>query len=65
MLGDREVEAYIRSWNLLPSRGGQFEVNINGELVFSKLELSRHAQPGEVKGIIVRKLAATKKEAGY
>ncbi len=37
---------------LLPSDGGRFEVTINGKLVFSKLALQRHAQPGEVIGLV-------------
>ena len=64
MLGDREIEAYIRSWNLIPSSGGRFEVTVNGDLVFSKLELGRHAEDGEVKAIIVKKLEDARKNAG-
>lgn len=29
--------------HLIPSRGGLFEVKVDGELVFSKLETDRHA----------------------
>jgi len=32
----------------VPSRGGVFEVDVEGERVFSKAELGRHAEPGEV-----------------
>ncbi len=49
VMGDRGVEAYIRSWRLIPSRGGVFEVMVNGELVFSKKALGRHAEEGEIK----------------
>ncbi len=33
---------------LVPSRGGRFEVLRDGEPVFEKSKLGRHAQPGEV-----------------
>jgi selenoprotein W-related protein len=52
----REIEAYVRSWRLIPSTGGVFEVTVNGEKVFSKKELGRHAEPGEVKALIEEKL---------
>jgi selenoprotein W-related protein len=52
----REIEAYVRSWRLIPSTGGVFEVTVNGDKVFSKKELGRHAEPGEVKALIEKKL---------
>lgn len=58
MLKDREIEAYVRSWRMLPATGGKFEVMLNDELIFSKKQLGRHAEPGEVKAIIEEKLAA-------
>jgi selenoprotein W-related protein len=33
---------------LVESSGGVFEVTLEGELVFSKMQLGRHATPGEV-----------------
>ena len=54
---EREIEAYIRSWRLIPSKGGVFEVVVNGELVFSKKALGRHAEPGEIRNIIEQKVA--------
>ena len=33
---------------MVPSSGGVFEVTADGELVFSKKALKRHAEPGEV-----------------
>lgn len=38
---DAEVE-------LVEGSGGVFEVAVDGDLVFSKMELGRHAKPGEV-----------------
>ena len=60
MLGDREIEVYVRSWNLLPSKGGVYEVTVNGEVVFSKKAIGRHAEPGEVKAAIVNRLESIK-----
>jgi len=37
---------------LVESSGGRFEVSLDGELVFSKKKLGRHANPGEVVGLI-------------
>ena len=56
ILGEREIEAFIRSWHMIPSTGGKFEVSVNGELVFSKKGEGRHAEPGEVRTAIVKKL---------
>ena len=41
---------------LLPSAGGVFEVSINGELVFSKKNLGRHANAEEIQAIVQAKL---------
>jgi selenoprotein W-related protein len=39
---------------LVPSSGGVFEVTVDGNLVFSKKALRRHAQPGEILQLIAR-----------
>ena len=33
---------------LVPSRGGVFEVDVDETRVFSKTQLDRHAEPGEI-----------------
>jgi selenoprotein W-related protein len=33
---------------LIPSRGGVFEVMLDGELVYSKKETGRHGEPDEI-----------------
>jgi selenoprotein W-related protein len=43
---------------LIESSGGVFEVVLDGDLVFSKSELGRHAEPGEVMGIIQERLSS-------
>jgi selenoprotein W-related protein len=57
ILGEREIEVYVRSWTLIPGTGGKFEVTVNGELVFSKMALGRHANPGEVRQLVLEKLS--------
>jgi selenoprotein W-related protein len=44
----------IESLTLVPSDEGRFEVNVNGQLVFSKLALRRHAEVGEITDIIFK-----------
>jgi selenoprotein W-related protein len=48
----KNYEHLIESLVLIPSDGGRFEVTINGQLLYSKLELHRHAEPGEVLGLV-------------
>jgi len=48
----KEYEHVIESVALIPSDGGRFEVSVNGELVFSKLQAKRHAEAGEVVNLI-------------
>lgn len=51
----KQYEHLIETITLVPSDGGKFEVTANGNLLYSKLETHRHAEPGEVVGL-VRKL---------
>ena len=55
LLEDKELEAQIESLMLIPTIGGKFEIMVNGELVFSKKTLGRHAEPGEVYGLVKAK----------
>ncbi|GAB4505536.1 MAG: hypothetical protein Fur0043_25320 [Anaerolineales bacterium] len=48
----KQFEDQIESLNLIPSDGGRFEVSVNGQLVYSKLQTHRHAEPGEVVGLV-------------
>lgn len=50
----KDYEHVIESVALIPSDGGKFEVSVNGELVYSKLETKRHAEAGEILTIISR-----------
>ncbi len=47
-----EFEHVIESVTLIPSDGGRFEVSVNGTLIYSKLQTKRHAEPGEVVGLV-------------
>lgn len=38
--------------DLLASSKGRFEVVLDGETIFSKAELGRHAEPGEVAALV-------------
>jgi len=51
-----EFEPHIASWKLIPSKGGVFEVTVNGELIFSKKELGRHAEIDEVRKLLKAKV---------
>ena len=57
LLGDKELLAHVRSWNLIPASGGLFEFVVNGELLYSKKETGRHAEEGEIRGIFEKYLA--------
>jgi selT/selW/selH-like putative selenoprotein len=45
-------EPEIESITLIASDGGHFEVTVNGNLIYSKLETHRHANEGEVNALI-------------
>jgi len=64
ILGDRDFEYFIADWKLIPASGGLFEVTVNGELIFSKKNLKRHANPGEIKAVIWEKIQAIKQAKG-
>ena len=53
ILQERDLEYFIRSWQLIPSSGGVFELTVNGELLYSKKALGRHAEAGECKRLII------------
>jgi len=49
-------EADIESVTLVPSSGGRFEVTVNDQLIYSKLRTGRHAEQGEVLGLVEKTL---------
>jgi selenoprotein W-related protein len=48
----KEFEPEIESITLVPSDGGRFEFSIDEKLVYSKLATHRHAEPGEITGLV-------------
>ncbi|MCB0119071.1 MAG: SelT/SelW/SelH family protein [Anaerolineales bacterium] len=48
----KDYEHVIETVTLVPSDGGRFEVSVNGELIYSKLQTKRHAEAGEILGLI-------------
>jgi selenoprotein W-related protein len=42
----------ILSIELVPSSGGRFEVTLDGELIFSKANLGRHAKRHEIAALV-------------
>lgn len=52
----KNYEADIEKITLVPYQGGCFEVTANDRLLYSKLHTDRHAEPGEVLGLIKKYL---------
>ena len=48
----KHYEHLIEEIKLIPSDGGRFEVTVNGQLLYSKLNLHRHAEQGEILGLV-------------
>jgi selenoprotein W-related protein len=48
----KHYEHVVETITLVPSDGGKFEVSVNGQLLYSKLETHRHAGPGEILGLM-------------
>ena len=52
IFADKNLEFKIENFTLVPSKGGVFEFSVNDELIYSKLKTDRHAEPGEVIGLL-------------
>lgn len=50
----KDFEMQISKFTLVPSDGGRFEFSINGNLIFSKRELGRHVEPGEINQLMAK-----------
>lgn len=44
---------HVASFQLIPSKGGVFEFEVNGVMLFSKKQLGRHAEPGEIRQLLL------------
>lgn len=54
-LADEILKAYefrLSALELVPASGGVFEVSVDGDLIFSKKALGRHAYAHEVLGLL-------------
>jgi len=58
LVGDllTKFEEQLEAVRVIPSKGGVFEVTFDGELIFSKKALHRHAEPGEIARLVAEKL---------
>lgn len=52
----KEFEPDIESFTLIPSDGGKFELTVGNRLLYSKLQTHRHAEPGEIAGLLNKNL---------
>jgi selenoprotein W-related protein len=50
-------EQVIKRLTLVPADGGRFEVRVDGELIFSKKDVHRHVEPGEVVQLLQERAA--------
>jgi selenoprotein W-related protein len=50
----KNYEHLVESLVLIPSDGGRFEITVNGQLLYSKMATHRHAEPGEVLGLVMK-----------
>jgi selenoprotein W-related protein len=48
----KHYEHVIEEIKLIPSDGGRFEITVNDQLIYSKLATHRHAEHGEVLGLV-------------
>ena len=47
----KEFADIISGVELIESDGGAFEIQVDGNLIYSKLESGRHADPPEILGL--------------
>jgi selenoprotein W-related protein len=46
----------IQTVELIPSSNGRFEVSLDGDLIFSKKALGRHAAPREIVDLVRQRI---------
>jgi selT/selW/selH-like putative selenoprotein len=52
----KEFETSVESWEFIPGESGAYEVKVNGDLVFSKKSIGRHAEIDEIREALANKL---------
>jgi selenoprotein W-related protein len=55
----------IKSLEFVPTGWGTFEVILNGELIFSKWALGRHAKVGELMELIQERIGPPQEDYAY
>lgn len=53
-----DIEPQVASWRLIPCEGATFDFVVNGELLFSTAALGRIEEKGEIRAILMGRLAA-------
>jgi selenoprotein W-related protein len=48
----KAYESRIEFISLIPSDGGRFEITVNNQLVYSKLQTGRHMEEGEATQVV-------------
>ncbi len=56
ILSEREIEYFVKSWTMIPSSGGVFDFAVNGDVIFSKKKVNRHAEDGEIRTALLKVL---------
>lgn len=51
-----EFQMQVDEWTLLPGSKGAFEVEVDDELVYSKLALGRHPTLEEIRAAMIERL---------
>jgi len=54
-----KYELEISEITLVPSSGGRFEVSVDGELVFSKLEQKRFPEESELLDLVGQRIGSS------
>jgi len=57
ILGDESIEMQVESFSLVPSDGGKFEFKANDSMLYSKKQVGRHAEQGEVLNLLRKYLS--------
>ena len=57
-----KFEFQLKEVRIIPSDGGRFEIVLDGELIYSKLATHRHAEPGEVAGLVAERLTTASRK---
>jgi selenoprotein W-related protein len=54
-----EFKRDIEEWQLVPSDGGRFEISIDGEIIYSKLETGKFPDEDLIVSLIRKQVAGS------